>query len=90
MATTYPVIEDAAEEIYGSLADRRIREKIEARQDYERRQRMIESMIADLKEQIADKDAELAEERARTADKDAKLADKDAEIAELKRLLGMA
>ena len=76
MATTYPVIEDAAEEIYGSLADRRIREKIEARQDYERRQRMIESMIADLKEQLVDKDA--------------KLADKDAEIAELKRLLGMA
>ena len=80
MADVYPVIEETAEEVYKCITDDAIRRRIEAREDYERRQRTLLWQIAQKDKQMAEKDEQLAE-------KDEQLAEKDSEIAELKRRL---
>ena len=81
MAHDYPEIEEAAEEIYNCISDLNIRAQIEARQDYERRQRTIVFQINHLENLVSQKDDQLAQ-------KDDQLAQKDAEIARLQKLLG--
>lgn len=88
MAHDYPEIEEAAEEIYNCISDLNIRAQIEARQDYERRQRTIVFQINHLENLVSQKDDQLAEKDDQLAQKDDQLAQKDAEIARLQKLLG--
>ena len=80
MAESYPVLEEAAEEIQSCLADEAIRARIEAREDYERRQRT-------LLWQLASKDGRLAEKETQLAEKEAQLAEKEVQLADLKKRL---
>ena len=61
MADVYPVIEETAEEVYKCISDEAIRRRIEAREDYERRQRTLLWQLAEKDKQMAEKDEELAE-----------------------------
>ena len=61
MADVYPVIEETAEEVYKCITDEAIRRRIEAREDYERRQRTLLWQLAEKDKQMAEKDEELAE-----------------------------
>ena len=87
MADVYPVIEETAEEVYKCITDEAIRRRIEAREDYERRQRTLLWQLAEKDKQMAEKDEQLAE---KLAEKDEQLAEKDSEIADLKRRMAEA
>ena len=91
MADVYPVIEETAEEVYKCITDEAIRRRIEAREDYERRQRTLLWQLAEkdrqMAEKLAEKDEQLAE---KLAEKDEQLAEKDSEIADLKRRMAEA
>jgi predicted transposase/invertase (TIGR01784 family) len=92
MAVAYPIIDEAAEEVYQCIQDEKIRARIEARQDYERRQRTLLRQLASKEEELASKDEQLASKEKELASKDEELAskdkqleDKDLLIAELKK-----
>ena len=87
MADVYPVIEETAEEVYKCITDEAIRRRIEAREDYERRQRTLLWQLAEKDKQMAEKDEQLAEKDEQMAEK---LAEKDSEIADLKRRMAEA
>ena len=94
MADVYPVIEETAEEVYKCITDEAIRRRIEAREDYERRQRTLLWQLAEKDKQMAEKDKQMAEKDEQLAEKDEqmaeKLAEKDSEIADLKRRMAEA
>ena len=87
MAESYPVLEEAAEEIQSCLADEAIRARIEAREDYERRQRTLLWQLASKDGRLAEKEAQLAEKKAQLAEKEAQLAEKEIQLADLKKRL---
>ena len=83
MADRYPVIEEAAEEVYGCVSDDLIRMRIEAREDYERRQ---QSFLM----RMAEQEAKLTEQETKLTEQEADLAEKNAQIEDLKRRLAEA
>ena len=94
MAESYPVLEEAAEELQSCLADEAIRARIEAREDYERRQRTLlwqlaskDGRLAEKETQLAEKETQLAEKKAQLAEKEAQLAEKEIQLADLKKRL---
>ena len=56
-------IDDAATTIYQLTADERIRQQCEAREDYLRRQRGIQQMLEEQRQQLAEKDQKIAEQK---------------------------
>ncbi|MBO6299125.1 MAG: PD-(D/E)XK nuclease family transposase, partial [Lachnospiraceae bacterium] len=74
------MIDDAATTIYQLTADERIRQQCEAREDYLRRQRGIQEMLEEQRQQLAEKDQQLTE-------KDQQLTEKDQQLTEQKQKL---
>ena len=74
------MIDDAATTIYQLTADERIRQQCEAREDYLRRQRGIQEMLEEQRQQLAEKDQQLTE-------KDQQLTEKDQQLTEQKQQL---
>ena len=74
---------EAAETVYEISEDERIRQQMEAREDYYRRQRSRESRykrrFAKLEKDIADRDTTIADLTAEIADKDTAIADQAAD-----------
>ena len=104
MADRYPVIEEAAEEVYGCVSDDLIRMRIEAREDYERRQQSFlmrmaeqeaklteqETKLTEQEAKLTEQETKLTEQEAKLTEQEADLAEKNAQIEELKRRLAEA
>ena len=67
------MIDDAATTIYQLTEDERIRQQCEAREDYLRRQRGIQEMLEEQRQQLTEKDKQLTE--------------KDQQIAEMQKII---
>lgn len=67
------MIDDAATTIYQLTEDERIRQQCEAREDYLRRQRGIQKMLEEQRQQLTEKDKQLTE--------------KDQQIAEMQKII---
>ncbi len=80
VAAKNQMIDDAATTIYQLTADERIRQQCEAREDYLRRQRGIQEMLEEQRQQLAEKDQQLTE-------KDQQLTEKDQQLTEQKQQL---
>ena len=63
VAAKNQMIDDAATTIYQLTADERIRQQCEAREDYLRRQRGIQQMLEEQRQQLAEKDQKIAEQK---------------------------
>ena len=80
-------IDDAATTIYQLTADERIRQQCEAREDYLRRQRGIQQMLEEQRQQLAEKDQQLTEKDQQLTEKDQQLTEKDQQLTEQKQQL---
>ena len=81
------MIDDAATTIYQLTADERIRQQCEAREDYLRRQRGIQQMLEEQRQQLAEKDQQLTEKDQQLTEKDQQLTEKDQQLTEQKQQL---
>ena len=84
MENNYPIIGEAASIVYNAVNDKAIRDRIEARADYERRQRTLQRQITSQKEIIASQKEELASQEGEISVLQEQLSDRDKIIAELK------
>ena len=62
------MIDDAATTIYQLTEDERIRQQCEAREDYLRRQRGIQKMLEEQRQQLTEKEKQLTEKDQQIAD----------------------
>ena len=77
VAAKNQMIDDAATTIYQLTADERIRQQCEAREDYLRRQRGIQQMLEEQRQQLAEKDQKLTEQEQQLTEKDRQLTKKN-------------
>ena len=68
MADRHPVIEETAEAVYSCITDDVIRMRIEAREEYERRQRTLLLQLAEKDEKLAEMAEEIEELKRRLAE----------------------
>lgn len=80
MAEKNEVLMRAGCELYKMNADDRIREQCQAREDYERHERVVKRQIRELEQALAEKENEMAEQATM-------LAQKDNEISRLRKML---
>ena len=80
-------IDDAATTIYQLTADERIRQQCEAREDYLRRQRGIQQMLEEQRQQLAEKDQQLTEKDRQLTKKDRQLTAMKSELEEANKRL---
>ena len=78
-----PMLERVVSQMYVFSEEDRIREQMEAREDYYRNERTNQVLIARYKGESEEKDRVIAEKDAEIAEKDAELAEKDAIIEKL-------
>ena len=81
------MIDDAATTIYQLTADERIRQQCEAREDYLRRQRGIQEMLEEQRQQLAEKDQKLTEQEQQLTEKDRQLTAMKSELEEANKRL---
>ena len=81
------MIDDAATTIYQLTEDERIRQQCEAREDYLRRQRGIQEMLEEQKNQLEEQKNLLKEQGRKLTEKDQQLTEKDQQIAEQKKII---
>ena len=80
------MIDDVATTIYQLTEDERIRQQCEAREDYMRRQRGIQQLLEEQRQQLAEKDRQLAEMDKQIAELDQQIAELKQQIAERQKL----
>ena len=81
MENNYPIIGEAASIVYNAVNDKAIRDRIEARADYERRQRTLQRQITSQKEIIASQKEEINSQKEEIASQKEKLASQKEELA---------
>ena len=81
MENNYPIIGEAASIVYNAVNDKAIRDRIEARADYERRQRTLQRQITSQKEIIASQKEEINSQKEEIASQTEKLASQKEELA---------
>ena len=79
------MIDDAATTIYQLTADERIRQQCEAREDYLRRQRGIQEMLEEQRQQLAEKDQQLTEQKQQLMKQEQQIAEQQKLIEELQK-----
>ena len=82
VAAKNQMIDDAATTIYQLTADERIRQQCEAREDYLRRQRGIQEMLEEQKNQLEEQKNLLKEQGRKLTEKDQQLTEKDQQLTE--------
>ena len=87
MENNYPIIGEAASIVYNAVNDKAIRDRIEARADYERRQRTLQRQITSQKEIIASQKEEINSQKEEIASQKEKLASQKEELASQKEKL---
>ncbi len=80
------MIDDAATPIYQLTEEERIRQQCEAREDYMRRQRGIQQLLEEQRQQLAEKDRQLAEMDQQIAELKQQIAELKQQIAERQKL----
>jgi len=80
-------IDDAATTIYQLTADERIRQQCEAREDYLRRQRGIQKMLEEQRQQLAEKDQQLTEKDQKLTEQEQQLTAMKSELEEANKRL---
>ena len=80
-------IDDAATTIYQLTADERIRQQCEAREDYLRRQRGIQQMLEEQRQQLAEKDQKLTEQEQQLTAMKSELEEANKKLQELESLM---
>ena len=81
------MIDDAATTIYQLTADERIRQQCEAREDYLRRQRGIQEMLEEQKNQLEAQGRQLTEKDRQLTEKDQQLTEQKQQLTEQKQQL---
>ena len=81
------MIDDAATTIYQLTADERIRQQCEAREDYLRRQRGIQQMLEEQRQQLAEKDQKLTEQEQQLTAMKSELEEANIRLQELESLM---
>ena len=87
VAAKNQMIDDAATTIYQLTADERIRQQCEAREDYLRRQRGIQQMLEEQKNQLEEQKSQLEAQGRQLTEKDQQLTEKDQQLTEQKQQL---
>ena len=87
VAAKNQMIDDAATTIYQLTADERIRQQCEAREDYLRRQRWIQKMLEEQRQQLAEKDQQLTEKDQKLTEQEQQLTAMKSELEEAKKRL---
>lgn len=87
LAKSNPSIKNAASTVYKLTQEEKIRQQLEAREDYYRRTAGREELLQEKIAEVAKKDAIIAEKDAEIADKDAEIAKKNAELEQLRQCI---
>jgi chromosome segregation ATPase len=87
MENNYPIIGEAASIVYNAVNDKAIRDRIEARADYERRQRTLQRQITSQKEIIASQKEEINSQKEEIASQKEELASQKEKLASQKEEL---
>ncbi len=94
VAAKNQMIDDAATTIYQLTADERIRQQCEAREDYLRRQRGIQQMLEEQKNQLEEQKNQLEAQKSQLeaqgrqlTEKDRQLTEKEQQIAEQRKII---
>ena len=87
VAAKNQMIDDAATTIYQLTADERIRQQCEAREDYLRRQRGIQKMLEQQRQQLTEKDQQLTEKDQQLTEQKQQLMKQEQQIAEQQKII---